>query len=40
MPRWVLIAGFGSTVVISIVLGVLWFVIGGWSRGHYRYGCG
>lgn len=38
MPRWVLIAAFGSTVVIAIVLGVLWFVIGGWPRDHDRYG--
>ena len=38
MPRWVLPVVVASTVVIAIVLGVLWYVIGGWPRDHDRYG--
>ena len=38
MPRWVVAAVVGSTVVIAVVLGVLWYVIGGWPRDHDRYG--
>jgi hypothetical protein len=34
----VLTAVIGSTVVIAIVLGVLWYIIGGWPRDHDRYG--
>ena len=28
----------GSTVVIAVVVGVLWYVIGGWPQDHDRYG--
>jgi hypothetical protein len=38
VPRWVLTAVIGSTVVIAVVLGVLWYIIGGWPRDHDRYG--
>jgi hypothetical protein len=38
VPRWVLPVVVGSTVVIAIALGVLWYVIGGWPRDHDRYG--
>ena len=38
MPGWVVALVVGSTVVIAIVLGVLWYVIGGWPRDHDRYG--
>ena len=38
MPRWVLLLTVASTVVIAIVVGVLWYVIGGWPRDHDRYG--
>jgi hypothetical protein len=38
MPRWVLLVTVGSTVLIAVVLGVLWYVIGGWPRDHDRYG--
>ena len=27
-----------STVAIAVVVGVLWYVIGGWPRDHDRYG--
>ena len=27
-----------STAVIAIVLGVLWYLVGGWPRDHDRYG--
>ena len=38
MPGWVIAAVVGSTIVTAIVLGVLWYVIGGWPRDHDRYG--
>lgn len=38
MPRWVLLLSVASTLAIAIVLGVLWYVIGGWPRDHDRYG--
>src|SRR5919202_6524411 len=38
MPRWVLPVVLASTVVVALVLGVLWYVIGGWPRDHDRYG--
>jgi hypothetical protein len=38
VPRWVLIASIASTVVIAVVVGVVWYVIGGWPRDHDRYG--
>ena len=38
MPRWVLTLILGSTIVIALVLGVLWYAIGGWPRDHDRYG--
>ena len=38
MPRWAIIVTFASTVLIALVLGVLWYVIGGWPRDHARYG--
>jgi hypothetical protein len=38
VPKWVLALVVGSTVVIAIVVGVLWYVIGGWPRDHDRYG--
>jgi hypothetical protein len=38
MPRWVAPVVIATTVVIAVVLGVLWYVIGGWPRDHDRYG--
>lgn len=38
MPRWVIAVTTASTVVIAIVLGVLWYVIGGWPADHDKYG--
>jgi hypothetical protein len=38
VPRWVIALVVGSTVVIALVIGVLWYVIGGWPQDHDRYG--
>ena len=38
MPRWVFLLIVGSTVLVAVVLGVVWYVIGGWPRDHDRYG--
>jgi hypothetical protein len=38
MPRWVFPVVIGSSALIAVVVGVLWYVIGGWPRDHDRYG--
>src|SRR5919112_4690792 len=38
MPRWAILVTLASTVLIAVVRGVLWYVIGGWPRDHARYG--
>lgn len=38
MPRWVVPVTIGSSALIAIIIGVLWYVIGGWPRDHDRYG--
>ena len=38
MPRWVAPVVIATTVIVAVVVGVLWYVIGGWPRDHDRYG--
>jgi hypothetical protein len=38
VSRWLFVLTIGSTVLVAIVLGVVWYTIGGWPRDHDRYG--
>ena len=38
MPRWVTLLTLTGTVLTAVVVGVLWYLIGGWPQDHDRYG--